>query len=178
MKLKAYNRSKDEVVIIDSHGNVSERGIKRFIRSGQDNDLPPEDREVLLQQLEGRTDIIADKGLNGGHCFSLPCDQPLLNYLWGVYIGTIILCPVLFLIHFGWFGVDFTVAPLVFPLSFAFLNPVSELYGQRSARRLLNNTVLILLALAGFSWLLLNLPMFFDHSGFSHDYDIASVVSV
>lgn len=83
MKLKAYNRSKDEVVIIDSHGNVSERGIKRFIRSGQDNDLPPEDREVLLQQLEGRTDIIADKGLNGGHCFSLPGDQPLLNYLWG-----------------------------------------------------------------------------------------------
>ncbi len=35
-----------------------------------------------------------------------------------------------------------------------------------------------MLALAGFSWLLLNLPMFFDHSGFSHDYDIASVVSV
>lgn len=175
-RFRSYDRGNDTITTTNRFGRDYSRKIKPYIRSGQDNDLPPEHREVLFQHLEGRDDIIADKGLNGGHCFSLPGDQPMLHYLWGLYIWTIILCPILFLIHFDWFGVDFTVASLVFPLSFAFLNPVSELYGQRSARRLLNNTVVRLLAIAGLSWLILKLATVFDHSGYSHGYEIESVV--
>ncbi|USE35727.1 VUT family protein [Endozoicomonas sp. SCSIO W0465] len=148
LRFHSYDAIDDTATTTNSFGKKRTRHIKPFIRSGQANDLPREDRAELFGYLEGRSDIIADQGLNGCHCFSLPGDRPLLNYLWGLYMVTMAFCPVLFNYQFGWWWVDFTLGSMLFPLGFAFLNPVSELYGQRSARRLLNYTVLVLLSLA------------------------------
>ena len=171
-KFTSFDRSTDTITTIDQFGVTSSSDIESFIRSGKMATLSWQCKARLYPYLKGRKDIVADRGVGGGHNFSLVGDQPLLVYLWGLYMATLILCPLLFGSHFGWWSVDFTLASLLFPLSFCFLNPVSELYGRRNARRLLNSTVWVLMTLAMLGWgiqtLALWLPVF-DHTGFSHE---------
>lgn len=68
-KFTSFDRSTDTITTIDQFGVTSSSDIESFIRSGKMATLSWQCKARLYPYLKGRKDIVADRGVGGGHNF-------------------------------------------------------------------------------------------------------------
>ena len=148
MKFVSYDPENDEITLLQKGDRVV-RCLLTYIGSGEVDRLPREERGKLYEQIKGHPKVVADQGAFGCFSFHLVNQQNLFLVLFGLYVGLLVLCPVLFMWHSDIMGLNFTGGSIVFPFTYVLLDCISELYGFRRARQTLVYTGSLLMLFGG-----------------------------
>ncbi len=172
MKFISYDPSKDEITLLQK-GKTVIRYLPKYVGSGEVDRLPKEERGKLYEQIKGHPKVVADQGLCGCFSFHIINQQNVFLALFGLYVGLLVLCPVVFMRHIHFMGLEFTGGSIMFPVTYVLLDSISELYGFRRARQTLIYTSSLLMIFGGALWLQAQYLQGIIHGDHSHSEQLA-----